>query len=217
MRVGTAKAVDRQTLIFDPDYLLTSMGAARSWVGDFFEEMLSSLTHSIRIKTDSGADICPDLWHSERTYLECKAIGQSGQAIFYKCRWEKDARFIADGATIYYAFFRHRSPVAGHETLNSLRAGLASSVERMAIVRRDTLQTILDRYPVRRINSQYQKNKSQQYAKYGEGWVFPIAKVFDVCQNIGGKNGFAYRERRFINIWADDPHHTGDLIAWGRE
>ncbi len=215
MRIGNAKAVDRQSLIFDPEYLLTSGGAARSWVGDFFEAMLAGLTGAVRIKTDSRADICPDLQLCALRFLECKAVGQSGQGIIYKCRWEKDARFIAEGKQIFYCFWRHGFPAMSAKTINELRAGLAGSIAGLAIVRRQTLQTILDRREVRPINSQYQKTKSQAYAKYGEGWVFPAAEVFRECSPVGGRYAEAYGERAFVRIAADDPFETGDLINWG--
>lgn len=207
MKVATAKAINRQTLIFDPDPLLESTGAARSWVGDFFEQLTASLTSGLRLKTDSGCDICPDIllqaggMGSPARFAECKAVGQSGQAIMYKCRFEKDRRAIEEnGLQIYYFFWRHRSPVLASETINHLRGALAGSIERVGIISRQTLEEILANRQPRRINSQYQKNGPQNYAKYGEGWAFPIAEVFARCQQIGGKRAFAYHESPYVRV-----------------
>ncbi len=94
MRIGRDKAIDRQSTMFEVDRLLTSTGACRSWVGDFFEELLADLTGATRIRTESGADICPDLRFNSECFFECKGIGQSGQGIMYQNRYEKDGRFI---------------------------------------------------------------------------------------------------------------------------
>lgn len=196
MRVATAKFVDQQRLIFDPDPLLLSTGAARSWVGDFFEELTAGVTGATRLKTDCNADICPDLRFTPDTFFECKGIGQSGQAIMYKRRFEKDRRFIDTNDTeIFYWFWRHKAAVLDSETIGDLRRALAAGVYAVAVISRGTLESIISARPLRRINSKYTtagKRNGYGSDNYGTGWTIPLSRIFEKCAAAGSVGGSAF-------------------------
>lgn len=195
MKIGRERNTDRQLDLFDGDVRdrpLVSLGQSRSWVGDFFEELTASLTGAARLRTDSAAEICPDLRLDERTFFECKGIGKSGQAIMYEGRFRKDADLMYENrVSIYYFFWRHRFAVAEARTMNELRRGLAASVESVSILTRNGLENVLSFRTLRAINSQYAGGRQQGgqrkvngYADpkmYGTGWAFPLSDVTNRC------------------------------------
>lgn len=207
MKVASAKFVDRQRLIFDPDPLLLSTGAARSWVGDFFEELTASITGATRLKTDSNADICPDLRFAADTFFECKGVGRSGQAIMYQRRFEKDRRFIDQNtANVFYWFWRHKAAVLESETIGDLRTALAASVYTVAVISRRTLEEIISTRPLRRINSKYTtagKRNGYGSDNYGTGWTIPLSRIFEKCAAVGSVGGFAFGKAARFAAFAD--------------
>lgn len=119
------------------DRVLSSYPMTRPYIGDFFEEATCSLLDAQRLKTDSSADICPDLYvPSEGVYLESKAVGRSNTSILYEHRIAKYDRFLREGHRLYYVFWRHKYRWLGGEgtTLFKLREDLARSVFAAIIV-----------------------------------------------------------------------------------
>ncbi len=185
MKIGRLKSVEKQSALFEVDRLLLTTGAKRSWVGDFFEEATSKLTGAKRVKTSGEADICPDLMFSAKTFFECKGVGNTGQAIMYDNRFDKDRRFIdEEGVQLFYWFWRHRFGVVGADSMNELRRGLGATSFAVGVIDRATLEAVIAGREKRQINSQYMKSGGRNgYGSkgYGMGWAFPTKLVFDRC------------------------------------
>lgn len=130
MRTSAPKVAADQGRLWDwvGDRELVSVAQARPYVGDFFEEAARITLGATRHQIDSTADYCPDLSVGASRFLECKAIGQSGQGIVFASRIERDADLVREGATLTYLFWRHGVKVEEHTTLHGLRAALAQGV-----------------------------------------------------------------------------------------
>lgn len=208
MKIGRMKSTEAQGTLYDYDRLLETTGAKRSWVGDFFEELTAKTSGARRVKTSGDAEICPDLRFDPATFFECKGIGLSGQAIMYEDRFKKDRRFINEhGVNVYYWFWRHNFGVMQADSMNSLRAGLASTVATVGVIDRRTLEAILKARPKRRINSRYMKSGGRNgYGEegYGIGWAFPIKLVLDRCPIRRRVVAQAYGERAAFQFCAVD-------------
>lgn len=130
MRVSAAKVTGEQGRLWSwvGDRSLSSAAEARPYVGDFFEEAARVTLGATRHQIDGQADYCPDLSVGASRFLECKAIGQSGQGMVFADRLKRDAQLVRDGATLTYLFWRHGVRVEDHATLHGLRAALAMGV-----------------------------------------------------------------------------------------
>lgn len=130
LRTSAAKAAGEQDRLWEwvGDRGLASVAQARPHVGDFFEEAARVLFRGTRHQIDSRADYCPDVAVGAERFLECKAIGATGQGLVFADRIAKDARLVEGGASLTYLFWRHRVMVEEHTTLHALRRALAEGV-----------------------------------------------------------------------------------------
>lgn len=142
MRTSAPKVAADQGRLWDwvGDRDLVSVAQSRPHVGDFFEEAARITLGATRHQIDSTADYCPDLSVGASRFLECKAIGQSGQGMVFAKRIERDARLVSEGATLTYLFWRHGVRVEDHPTLHGLRAALAAGVRDVLAVPFERLQ-----------------------------------------------------------------------------
>lgn len=172
-----------QGTLFDVDPLLTSTGAARSWVGDFFEEATAVLTGATRLRTDGRLPWCPDLQFSARHFLESKAVGQSGQMIVYEGRANKDADNLRRRrARLTYVIWRHRFRTTTATSHGELRRGLAEGVEYVLLIDFAELHAILRKIPPRKVNTVYtiagRRNGYGSESKgYGIGWTISLRSL----------------------------------------
>ena len=107
MIIAGPKREDKQLLLFDlGPKLITSLGAVRWEVGEYFEDLTAQHTGAVRLKTDSRCDVCPDLGISDTRYLEVKGMGKSGRVILYRGGGEKYTRFVSQGNELTYFVWR---------------------------------------------------------------------------------------------------------------
>ncbi len=116
------------------DRELASVAQARPYVGDFYEEATRVAMGATRHQIDSTADYCPDLSLGAGRFLECKAIGATGQGLVFSDRIAKDSRLVRQGGELTYLFWRHGVRVEDHQTLHGLRAALAAKTEQVLAV-----------------------------------------------------------------------------------
>lgn len=102
MKLPKPRLIDRQQRLFDVDKLILTDGEARWATGEFFEQAAADVSGGLRLRTDSTCDICPDVRFEDETYFESKGVGRGASVLFYECRMEKDARFIAAGHSLVY-------------------------------------------------------------------------------------------------------------------
>lgn len=185
MKVGgiRKRKSELQLRLFDDERALKTMGAARNFVGEFFEEVAAAMFDVKRIKEDTSADICPDLKVDDNAYLECKSIGNSGQGLIYVDRYKKDRKFCKEGNSIGYLFFKHKFEVAKARSLEQLREGLAVNLEHACLIESETLRKILRKRPLRKLNSKYMKKSGVRngWGNYGRGWAFPYSEILNEC------------------------------------
>lgn len=130
LRTSAPKAAGEQGRLWDwvGDRDLGSVAQKRPHVGDFFEEAARVLFSATRHQIDSTADYCPDVSVAAERFMECKAIGATGQGMVFADRVAKDARLVDGGATLTYLFWRHGVQVEDFTTLHALRTALAQGV-----------------------------------------------------------------------------------------
>jgi len=86
---------------------IPSLGLKRYIIGDYVEQLLAGYFKAERLKTDSKADICPDLRLPTGDYAEVKSCGRSNQIILYEGRVAKYEQFTNEGNRLYYIVFCH--------------------------------------------------------------------------------------------------------------
>ena len=136
MRMSAAKVHADQGRLWEwvGDRELSSVAQARPYVGDFYEESARVTLGATRHQIDSRADYCPHLSVGASRFLECKAIGATGQGLVFAARLERDARLVREGASLTYLFWRHSVRVEGFSTLHGLRAALAAGTRQAMAV-----------------------------------------------------------------------------------
>jgi len=116
------------------DVPMKSQAQARPYVGDFFEEATAKLMDGFRLKTDAGAEICPDILLRDGWYVECKSVGLSNTSVMYDHRILKYDRFIREGNKLLYAFWRHKASCAAVTSRNDLWKMLSENTTGVVVV-----------------------------------------------------------------------------------
>jgi hypothetical protein len=167
MRVSTNRPPAQLELLPEHGYESRplTVAATRSFVGDFVEEMTVAAFGGTRLKTDSRADICPDIKLGDNLYLECKSIGRTKDIIVYLSRLEKDLEFVRRGNRIFYVLWNHDYKMVDGLTLGGLRDGVAQSFKSVSIIDLATLAPLLKATPVKTLNASLDKRSG--YGSYG--------------------------------------------------
>jgi hypothetical protein len=188
VRVSRPKIVNKQFVLWHgaDDKTFKSIAAVRNWAGDFFEEATHALTGAVRLKTDGSCDVCPDLKLRDKVYLESKCVGQSQSAIIYDHRFARDEKLVAhEGGEMFYCFWHHDLECNGCRTLFELRAGLATHVETLIVVKLEQLAALLKTRPIRTLNASYETRTGIPLGYgsngYGRGWSFPLSLLVPLC------------------------------------
>lgn len=178
-----------QRQLFPVNRPIRSMGESRWAVGEIIEDLTAAATGAIRLRTDSRVVMCPDLRYSPSLFFETKAVGKSGSAIIYRCRMEKDLRFMAEGHRLVYWFWRHAYPVTQATHFEELRQGVLSTLRYILIVDAALLHAEVTKKPVRVVNSAYadpQIDRSLGYTRngYGIGWTVPLSRLVEMASRV---------------------------------
>lgn len=176
MTLPKARVEDDQLLMFPKEDIELKPLAARYYTGDFFEELTAAVTHGTRLRTDSRADICPDVQLGNGLFVEVKSLGKNGSVIFYEDRHTNAAKFVEQSPMVLF-LWHHKASVDEHVTLSGLQRALASGIRSLTIVDWDSFSTLL------------QGRKSREFFKTGKcrkGWTLPIAKIHaERCEPCG--------------------------------
>jgi hypothetical protein len=167
------------------DFDFRCMAQTRNHVGEFFEAATAAVINGRRLKTDGEVDICPDVQIAPGIFAESKGVGQSGAAIIYECRIEKEMKFAREHAARYFYFFWHHATQAAQEpSLYALRSSLAHSVRSLTILDLETVWSMTRDKAPRMMNPAYSATHRVAYGsyKYGTGWSIPIKRL----RSVGG-------------------------------
>jgi hypothetical protein len=191
------------------DTIITRYAEARPFSGDFFEARTSELVNGIRLRTDSTADICPDIRevnHPNR-FHESKSVGSSGRALIYKCRWDNDERFVALGNRMTYWFWLHEAKVVLGQSKSEYERKLYDATTGVIILSHRALATVLSALPVKSINNLNRLARRPPTGfggdvRYGNGWSIPVTLLKQAGEY---SKAFAVPRPDYI------PHH---ITAW---
>jgi len=176
--IGSAVRKPSQLTPFSRDDFrpIESMGIARGIVGGFFEELTEKRTGAVRLRTDSRATICPDLFDERRgAYYEVKAVGNSGRCIFYEHRVSKEKRLQNRGYLLFYFVWRHTTSAKSciGKSFSELRASLLATTRELVVISYNKLSEYLWSLPTKTLNTSLilsGKNVGEKNGYGGKGY-----------------------------------------------
>lgn len=134
------------------DRPLDTTAAVRTVTGDFYEECTAVLTRAKRLRTDGRSEICPDLAHDERSFLEVKSLSQKNGLYLYDHRMQKDQQLVSERwASLAYVLWVHSAPATTAGRLHALHQMLASHIIEVLVIPFDRLHRAARRLPVSRL------------------------------------------------------------------
>ena len=181
MRVSAYRSLEHQPTLFAAD--LKSSAAVRNVCGEFAELCTSRLTYARRMRTDSRAEICPDLHLEDNVYFECKSVGRNNFTIIYQHRQEKDLRFVENGNELFYWIWHHNGRVGSAASADDARRILAAGLSGLYVLGHAVLSDLLSG-PTVTLNSHYYSNHRAD-AFRGSGWKLKIRDIRNVCGPVG--------------------------------
>lgn len=135
-----------QLRLFDCEPNLTP-GLSRFIVGEFYEEVSAAVCGGDRLRTNSAADICPDVVCGG-TYIESKAVGRSGALTLYAARVQRMQQFVDGGNSLVLFLWRHQCKVTKANKPTELCQCLAKATTELAVVTlADVLNAVKDKPP----------------------------------------------------------------------
>ena len=208
--VTTFRSQREQLTLFRKERILKSLGAVRSWSGDFWEEATAEFIGGRRFKTDGRFEFCPDILfdrHEGQVFVECKGSGRSSQIIVYDFRFEKERSALCP---VVYAIWCHDFAMKEVTTDVELRRGLASHCRGLIVCHHDTLSAVIGATEPRRVNSGFTKNGERNgygTKQYGMGWTIRVSRIKSRCTQLARRWRWIFPYGHCVNVrdvWADD-------------
>lgn len=158
-----------QPRLFPVEHLLRGHGHARYIAGELIEDVTAAIFGGRR-HIDSGAyDYCPDVSIGD-LYLECKAMGTSGQSMVYTGRLEKDYEFTRRRKLIY-CIWHHTAKPNLYETVEDVEAAILANLQWCAWIPFAEIYAYCAARVPEPLNSQYGKHSNP--GVYGSGYRLP--------------------------------------------
>jgi hypothetical protein len=150
MKINLTKLYKEKTMtqkeLFDPQYLITSVGCARPFIGGLMEEISAKVFGFHRLACSPTYDYNPDLVLPQRIKYggedfrvigECKATSSDTVTLFVR-RLEKDMTMLTTALThlkLYYIFVRYKSPNATYPIeKNKLRKLVQNNIIQIYVI-----------------------------------------------------------------------------------
>lgn len=140
MRLPRPRDLGNQQVLWDwvDDAHLDNVLTTRTYLGDFFEELLVQLYKGIgaqRLTTDARADICPDISH-DQGWIEVKSLGRGSNVIVYEHSMQRYEALHAahPDKKIHFALCRHKFQFKFASRLSEMHEKLGNSIESVALV-----------------------------------------------------------------------------------
>lgn len=180
MNTSAYKNPVAQPFLFDEP--VTSLGRARTVVGELGERLTAALVGGRRHRTDCTADYCPDVSVGDRFY-ESKVVGLSRVAFVYGGRLVKDRQF-ASRHSLTYVVWHHTTQVSKFATVNELERAVLDSMRALYIVPFAVVDALCRGMAPDKLNSRY--GRSQERPEYGSGYRIPLKLLerWRTCQLI---------------------------------
>jgi hypothetical protein len=176
MILPKARVEDTQLRMFPKEDIELKPLAARYYTGDFYEELTAAVTRGARLKTDSRADICPDVLLGNGLFVEVKSLGRNGSVIFYEDRHVNAAKFVAESPMVLF-FWHHAASVDACGTLSELHRVLATGIKSLTILDFESFSASLAGRPLREFFKTGKRRK---------GWTVPISLLHAAhCEPMG--------------------------------
>jgi hypothetical protein len=193
-RLPKAKVSNPQTFLWEQP--IGNHGHVRTTLGDFAEDLTALLFHGTRLRTDSRADYCPDIFVEDGIYLECKTSGLSRQTFVYEGRLNKDREFAASHHLLYVVWC-HSLATNESKTIEELKRQFLLSINCIYLIPFSEIDRIaLENAPVK-LNSHY--GHSDTNPVYGSGYRIPISK-FASC---------IHQKIEWSTAWTLSPQSSG--------
>lgn len=172
MKLPALKHPKRQLTLWETP--LGNHGSVRYFVGDLIEEMSANLLGGVRYKTDSTCEYCPDV-RAAGLFVECKGVGQSGQAFIYKGRLERDEAFSRQHP-LAYLIWHHDAKPSEFTTVEQLRRSLPDHLKATYLIPFPAIKELCTAAKEYRLNTVY--GRTREYPTvYGTGYRFPISRL----------------------------------------
>lgn len=181
MILSTARATDHQLTFWQPDKAFRCMAQTRNWAGDFFEEATASLLRGTRLKTDSRADVCPDILIGEGLYCESKSVGKNGAVIVYQHRLAKDVHWTAfHSATLLYCIWHHNAKCTEVRYLSDLRQALTTAHE-CCLVPLEMIHALCQATPLKTLCKKAKPGMGYGNYGYKDGYLIRLSAIKALC------------------------------------
>lgn len=189
MIISAPRAIDTSLTLWPglDNVKIKSFAATRNHCGDFIEELTAAATGAVRHRTDSRADICPDLVWREQAHFECKCVGRTGHSILYLKRVAKDGFFQKrhPDRPLFYWFWHHGADAESAVYRDDLRRDIAVTLRHCTVLPFEAVRDCARLRPVKVLNKALTAAGGHLgYGKgkwYGRGWSVRMNVLAELC------------------------------------
>lgn len=188
MVVSSPRFVNPQLTLWDlEDPRIRHSAQTRNLCGDFFEQATAALTGAVRHRTDSTADVCPDLSWNGSAFFESKSIGRTACSIVYLRRIANDDRFRKryPERPLYYWLWHHTAKATEATTKAELRLDLAMTLCHCIVLPFTVIRDYVRKCPLKTLNQvlhdKHAGKTGYNTRTYGRGWNVRLTKFAELC------------------------------------